>query len=350
MGLVLGAIAAVGTPCAAATIELETGERIIAAIVERTETALIVDHPMFGRLEVPIATIALVDGAVLPLAATETAETADAPAHTTGLSAIGTDAAAAQDPPDPTPPPGPRIADPVNAPVPEKPPEFPWKSRIEFGLIINEGSTQDARVYTSLRSERQTTKHLVRIDGTYRYAENRGERSENRLTTGVYGEWGRHLPRWNVFGQTRWDTDEFQAWDWRLTGSGGVGYRIAEVKEARDDGTEFDKFLLTGRLGGGYRLEHGTVNDEVVPEGLAGATFTYRLNDSQVINGESTFFPDLRESGEFRAVSKLDWTMALPEMEGVNLKFGLLHEYESELDSGDQRNDFTAYATLVFDF
>ena len=337
------ALVAALTPWACGeTVTLTTGDTLVAPILNANDATVVLDHPLFGEMIVPRERIQAIEPddatpvVALPEAALPAVAAPDAVSNAT------------QEPPTP-PPPAP-VAEPVNVPLPDAPPEYPWRSRAELGLTINEGSTQDARGYVALRTERQTDRNVVRLDTSFRYAEARSVRTENRIGGGVYGEWGRHLPRWNLFGQSRFDVDEFQVWDWRLTASGGLGYRFIESKATDDSGREYDRFLLSGRLGGGFRREFGLEIEETVPEGLAGVSFTYRLNGKQTINGESTIFPDLDSQGEFRTLSKLDWTIALTESNGINLKLGMLHEYETLVDVEDDRNDLTAYATLVFEF
>ena len=117
-----------------------------------------------------------------------------------------------------------------------------------------------------------------------------------------------------------------------------------------EDGKAVDLLTTTVRLGAGMKREFGSENDDITPEGLLGAEFACRISDRQRLIGATTVYPDLSENGDFRLVSNLDWAIAIDRMDGISLKLGLTHEYQSITDGEIPHNDLAAHAALVVDF
>jgi putative salt-induced outer membrane protein YdiY len=304
-------------------IELISGERLEGRIAQRSAESIILEHVILGRLEIPRAAIRSIDGRAL------------SPAEAEKPAAGQTDEVEQAPPP---PPPS----------SPEK--KVEWDAKLELGLSAREGTTDEASFRSGFRLSRKTNGHEFRYDATYRLATARGDRTENRFSTGFFSEWEKEEPGWTAFLQGRFDAAEFQAWDQRLTAAGGFGYRLLDLQGADEEGRPVDSFTLTGRLGGGVRQEFGSLDDELAPEGLLGAEFAWRASRDQAVTGEMTLYPDLNDTREFRLVSRLDWTIDIDQMDGVSLKLGLTHEYESRTRPGVAHSDLTAYAALVIDF
>ncbi|MDY7109760.1 MAG: DUF481 domain-containing protein [Planctomycetota bacterium] len=315
-----------------AEIELISGERLEGRIAERGPETIILEHEILGRLEIPRAAIRTVDGR--PLSPADEQAPREAPEAETKRDEQRTE------PPDSTQPPP--------TPSPEK--KITWDAKLELGLSAREGTTDEASIRGGLRIARTTNGHEFRYDATYRLATARGDRTENRFSTGFFSEWERKQSGWTAFVQGRFDAAEFQAWDQRLTAAGGLGYRLLDLEGVDEEGDPLDVFTLTGRLGGGLRQEFGSLDEELAPEGLLGAEFAWRMSRDQAITGDTTCYPDLNDTREFRLVSNLDWTVNINQMDGISLKLGLTHEYESRTRPGVAHSDLSAYAALVIDF
>ncbi|MCA9295682.1 MAG: DUF481 domain-containing protein [Phycisphaerales bacterium] len=355
------------TGAAGDSVTLTSGEQLQGAITNRNAEFITLEHHILGRLQIELSAITLVNGkepSALPeqrgIEPTKPAPAAsplppgsavDAQIPTSESSAPPVpasldDADDSDDSDD-----GPVVAAPVEqtlAILEEEPPK--WHSQIEIGLNGSDGSSETANLRTTFKTSVATDTSTFRFDTTYRLATNRGDRTENRFTAGTFNEWRQLESRWTAFVQTRLDSDEFQPWDARLTGSGGFGYVLYDVQKEREDGLSDDIFKLTARGGAGVRREFGSEDDDIAPEGLVGAEFQYALNDHVHLGGGSTLFPDFRESGDFRVVSNLDLTIDLTRFDGVHLKFGVANEYETLDDPSFDQSDFSAYATLVVKF
>jgi len=74
------------------------------------------------------------------------------------------------------------------------------------------------------------------------------------------------------------------------------------------------------------------------------------VSDRQSLSGATTYYPDLSTGGQFRWVSSVDWSIDFDQLDGISLKIGLAHEYQSKTSSGVPNNDISTFATLVIKF
>jgi len=332
--LALAVVLAGVSIASAEEVELTSGERLNGRLAERTAELIVLDHPLLGRLEIPILAVRAIDGRAIAPAEKQTAARLKR-----------ADKAAAETMPEQV-----AVALPSAGPeTPQRPP-VEWDSQFELGLTARQGTTEDMNLRLGLQSERESPTNLTRLDAAYRLASSRGDRTENSFTAGLFSEWPWPGSRWSAFAQGRFDADEFESWDRRLTAGAGLGYRFFNITARDERGDPFDRFILTGRIGGGVRQEFGSDNEELSPEGLLGLGFTYGFSTRQRVIADTTLYPDFNETSEFRLVSNLDWTIDIDRLDGISLKLGVAHEYESQTDPGVPHNDLTAHALVVIDF
>jgi len=96
--------------------------------------------------------------------------------------------------------------------------------------------------------------------------------------------------------------------------------------------------------------EFNSPDEDVRPEALAGVDFSWQINERQSLNFSNYVYPDLGETGEFRNVTAVDWTIKIDQADGLSLKFGINNEYESNAPSDAEKNDLKYFGALVFDF
>ncbi len=310
-------------------VTVTTGDVLRGEIVQSTAEHLVLDHPILGRLEIPRNAVERVED--LPPAS------AESPATTT------TDDAKADDgPPSPKPVPP--------TPQPEASPKPRWDSKVELGFVAHEGNTEDANVLLAVNSVRDRGYDKYTFDGRYSLRTSRGDRSENKLTAGLLTEWPLPPTRWSYFAQSRYDFDEFQSWETRLTGGGGMGYHLIDFNKFDSNGNSIDVFDLHVRMGVGLRREFGSMNERIQPEGILGGNLVWQVTEHQRFAAGSTIFPNLVESGEFRVVTNAEWVWNLNTFDGLSLKLGLAHEHQSLTDPGIDENDVSIYGAFVLDF
>ena len=306
-------------------LTLSTGDVLRGRLIQRTADFVIFEHPILGRLEIPAGEVRTlrplhVDTSPLP---EKKAAVTPSPAHVT-----------------------PQVGEADGPPPAVK----RWKSRLELGFSGSAGVTDETNLRIALNTAFKEDTFRLTIDSRYLLDTSSGDRTDNKLTVGVISQWDLPASRWSYFAQGRYDFDEFQSWEHRVTAGGGVGYVLTNVTGLDDAGQSVDVFTLTGRLGLGGRKEFGSLDEDLQPEGIIGADLTWHISQRQNLSTQLTFFPELDDTAEFRLVTKGEWLLKLDAHEGLSFKLGIDYEHQSQTDPGISPNDVTVYGTLVLDF
>ena len=315
-----------------AVLELQSGDRVSGTLLSHDGDSITIEHDLFGRQVIPATQL--------------TGLSLSMPKSPAEVSDIATEPELVEPTTD-TPPVS--VLD-TTAPAAPSEPEPNWDWSLELGGTFRAGNTEDQAGRLVVNAARTSPSNTLRLDAGYRVAARDGDRTENRVTTGAYSEWPRQSTRWSTFAQGRYDIDEFQSWDSRLTASGGVSYHFIDDKTLNEASQIESALALSMRVGAGVRQEFGSLQEDAVPEGVLGANLSWTISPRQRMNANSTFFPDLDQNSEYRVVSNVDWSIDLDHMDGISLKLGVAHEFESTTDPGIEENDVSAYATLVLDF
>lgn len=212
--------------------------------------------------------------------------------------------------------------------------------RFELGGSSSTGNTDAQDFFARVRSARTRPDTVLELDAANFYGASNGDRNKNKFTAGANHDWLVPDSRWMYFAQGRYDYDEFQSWDQRLSGAAGLGYELYN----RDD------FTVILRAGAGAVKEIGSKRNQIIPEGVLGGELGWQITDQQRFEADSLVYPDFDETGEFRAVSSAVWSYSLNESHNLTLNFGLLNEYQSKVDPGIKHDDLKIYGGLGFDF
>ncbi len=286
------------TPLASAAIEtfrLESGDVVSGDVLERNADRILLQHPIFGRLELPVAELAAPE-AKPP----EPPRRVDRGAFGSGW-LIG------------------------------------WKRRIGLGFSGAEGSTKEANIDANLRFDFENEEKRWKIDSVYSFSNSDGETDKSQGHLQVNRDWLQSGSRWFQFANGRYEYDRFRAWNHRVGLVGGIGYDLHEG----------ELWLLRGRQGGGgsYELDG---EEDLRPEALVGIDSNWTISDRQKVEFVGELFPDLIDFGELRTRETLDWNIKIAEGSGLGLSFGVRHEYQSQSD--DEPNELTYRGLVTYDF
>tara|TARA_B100000941_G_C28492390_1_gene548754 strand:+ start:981 stop:1907 length:927 start_codon:yes stop_codon:yes gene_type:complete len=215
-----------------------------------------------------------------------------------------------------------------------------WESQFEAGATVATGNTEKANIYLRFNTTTENEKRAWDFDTAYYRDQTDGTVSTNKFTAGLKHEWLFKDSPWSIFAQGRFDYDEFQSWDKRLSGALGAGYQWIKT----------DDLNVKFKLGAGASKEYGSLDEDVVPELLAGFDVKWQISKNQKFKAGTTIYPDLSDIGEYRLVSDAAWVIDLNTVEKVSLKVGVENEYQSKVDAGVKNNDFRLYSALVFKF
>ncbi len=283
-------------------VTLETGETLRGTVVERTAGEVVLDHPILGKLRIP-------GGKVTGVLIGESRKVAP-----------GEDAVAAM----------PAPAEPVPA----------WKSKLEVGLNGAGGNTRSNNLMAGVTSERTLPKDIWKFNARYTASSSEGTTTQNRFSAGLRKDWILEDERKSVFAEGLYDHDQFQEWTQRGSVAAGYAFRFLNEKD----------FTLGYRLGAAGTKEWGSGEDHVRPEGLLGLEGKWKIDASKELVFQSTYYPDLTDRPEYRALSSATISFRLNDAGTLNLRLGVEHEYDTHRTEPFKRTDYRYFLLLVMDF
>jgi putative salt-induced outer membrane protein YdiY len=288
----------------AATVTLTSGDRLSGTISASTPEVVTLQHPLLGELSLPRSEIAAIDPDPAPASTEESVETVVAE-QDAGLLGSGW------------------LSD--------------WTRRVEVGITGAAGNSENQKITAGFTAgfEDETTRWAH--ETAYYRNESDGSLTDNTFKSLLNRDWLQPGSPWFQFAGGRFDWDEFQDWDTRLTGNGGIGYEFI--------GT--DRLRLLGRAGLGANQTFGD-REELTLEGLLEVDAIWRISPAQTLAFTNTFHPNLEESGEYRNLTSIDWTLDLDEASGLGLKISLSNDYDSLAADASDKNDFRYAGALVW--
>jgi len=281
------------TAVRAETVELTNGDRLEGELLEQTDDHIVIEHPVLGRVEVPRGAIA---------------------------------------PPPPPEPPKPPVPGLFGSPVLRG-----WKRNLAVGFSGSSGNSSDTSFNTALSLGREAENYRGSFESAYFFASKDGDRTTNEFYADYKHDFLFGESRFFLFATGRYDYDQFQSWENRVSASFGAGYDILR----RSD------FSLRGNIGGGLSRTWGTER-KWKPEGVVGAIASWKISDGQTLSGDATYYPNFNDLPEFRLIANAAYTIAVGQIEGLGLKFGVKNEYNSETE-GDN-NNLKYYGNLAYEF
>ena len=305
------------TSAHAETIRLESGDVINADIVSQDAERVTIDHPSLGELTIERDQIVAIyadqsalDAALAEEEAAEKAADLEAErAADDGLFGTGFLAG--------------------------------WNRQLELGLNGAQGNTQNLNFRTAFKANYEDDEDRWLYNMQYRTASSEGDTTEKKFYAELFKDWLIPDEDYFYFGNGRYDWDDFEDWDSRWSGFGGIGYQFLED----------DTWNVRGRAGLGGNQETGGVDgDEFTFEALLGVEADYQIDDGHSIAFTNYLYPSLEDAADFRNVTTLDYIISIDRDKGLALKLGVANEHDSSAPATSEKNDFTYYATLLWQF
>lgn len=281
-------------------VVLQSGETLKGRILERTDFEVVLDHPVLGRVTIPAGRVK----------------------------------SAVREGEKPPPPP---------------PAEPRWKSKLEAGITGAEGNTDTLSATVGAVSDLELPRHLWHVESRYFLKETDGVTTESRFYALLRKDWRFEKEvRYTFFAEGRYDRDQFQQWTQRATAAGGVTYRFIEK----------ERLFVAFRVGGAATKEWGvertpadpSPDTDVRPEGLLGVETKWKIDDSKELTAQSTYYPDLSDSPEYRTLSSAGLSIRLDDKGAVSFRAGVEHEYDTHRKEPFKRTDVRYFALLVVEF
>jgi hypothetical protein len=233
---------------------------------------------------------------------------------------------------------------------PEGEPEMPedpsswadgWAWKAVAGINGASGNSENFSARASLDGERKTSKYETSLGLSYTFSASDGDKDTSRGVAQINNDWLTDS-KWRYFATGKYEYDEFQQWDHRLSGAFGVGYELY-----KDEKTT----ILIGRIGvGGYYEIGDMADEEFVPEGLIGLELEHQYSENTKITADTTYYPSFDEFGEFRWDTNAGIEVLMDADSGMSLNAGISHRHDSQPGAGQRPNDLEYYMGLGWNF
>lgn len=153
-------------------VQLTDGDVLRGTVVERTDTHIVFDHSILGRLEIPRDQITDLD-------------------------------------------------------IEEKK-DVKWDSHVNVTFNGASGNTEESSLRIGGRSRRRTPSTRLRLDSAYYLSTSESKIDNNKFTLGIVHHWLLPESRWFFFADGRFDYDQFESWRQRLAAHVGPGYDVID--------------------------------------------------------------------------------------------------------------------------
>ncbi|MAI80129.1 MAG: hypothetical protein CL917_14370 [Deltaproteobacteria bacterium] len=277
----------ISIPALAKEVELNNGDKIDVSVVEETDKTLVVDHPQLGRIVIPKKDIK--------------------PPAEPNPGIFGTSFMKG------------------------------WSRNFGAGFSGSSGNSTDASFNAALAASRSAKDFRGNFTSAFFFASTEGTRNSNEFFANYKHEFLLGKSGFFIFLQGRYQYDQFQAWENRISSSTGLGYDIYET----------DKIFLTGEIGFGFSRTWGNER-QWRPEGVVGMTFSWKPLKGHELQLNATYYPDFDDLPEFRLLANAAYIVGITQIEGLSLQVGTKNEYDSK-QPGDN-NNLKYYGNLVYDF
>lgn len=216
-----------------------------------------------------------------------------------------------------------------------------WNRQLELGLNGAEGNSQNLNFRAAFKTDYEDDEDRWLYSMVYRAASSNGATTEKNFNAELFKDWLLPGEDYFYFANGRYDWDDFQDWESRWSGFGGIGYQFL------DD----EKWNVRGRAGiGGNQEMGGTGGDEFTVEALLGIEADYQIKDGHSLAFTNYLYPSLENAADFRNVTTLDYIITIDRDKGMALKLGMANDHESDAPATSKKNDFTYYASLIWQF
>ena len=319
-------------------VQLVGGDSLRGELVSETPDSIIIKHSVLGQMTIARSNMTSM--------VTQTANPAATPNAPANVAAIATDITNANqasseavvvDSSKGTAAPAGGAA--AEAPKPVVP-VSPWKFAVAANANYTDASDKqlDFRVAGGAVYEIKDVEKW-KTDAEYFFKTvNDATTDNNLLVTSVYDR-DVTATDWLWFLKAQGQASSLEAWEERLSGWGGIGYRFFRAPP----------LALVGKVGIGASHEFGAVN-ETYPEGYFELDSKWDITERQSIQGNAYIAPDVSDISQYVMIARADWVLKVDPEIGLSLVGGLRYQYQSNVPAGENATDLRVYAGLKLDF
>jgi len=258
--------------------------------------------------------------------------------------------------PDETTPPPDQAEHEIGSPAPShliKEPEFDrlkafsarakengFSSSIDMSLTSETGNTDERSLRIGAKLGREYSNIKLSSDLSYYNKESNGETTDDKLTFGLVRDQSYEDSDWFFFMMGRYDYDQFESWRHRVSFHSGPGYKLIQKPD----------FFMDLRAGPGVRKEWDSETTDPEFEGVVGTNFEWKRTKRQTFSFSTFFYAVLDDFDDNRTRTTFDWDYLLSEEINLSFVLGVLHEYQSVVDPGKDKNDTRVHTGIRYRF
>jgi len=276
-------------PVGAETYELKNGDKITGEVIRLDDEKVVLEHAVFGEIEIPLT------------------EVAPAKGPRPGL--FGT----------------PLLAG--------------WTRTFQLGVNGERGESETVDAVGALDLDYEEDELRWNVDGRYTFSNAETETTKHNALLEATRAKNFADSRWFWLANGRWDWDEFRSWNHRLTAIAGLGYDLIER----------DAFTLRVAAGPAVTREFGGT-DAWLYEAMVGVQAIWKIAENHRVEVKNSFFQAANENSPYRNLTEANWKWQLSQDPGLSLNFRVENEYESDPLPGVERNDLKYFTSLGIDF
>lgn len=323
---------------AVVTITLTNGDIFHAAVITDSDP-LVIEHALIGKLSIARERIRSIVADASPGASVPAPPATPQPA-----------APAAPEvkyvAPAPAPAPPPPVAEAKPPQLPAAPPAEPglldlWKFSFEGGVNGTAGKTPVQSFRGVLNANRSTPEMTTTSTLGWWYSRADDTETQQRVQLDARNEWP-STPKssWGYYVAGRSEYDQFQQWDWRLSGQAGLSFNLWQD----------EKLTLNARSGFGASREFGIERPDVHAEFTPSFDVELRINPRNKICASVSGNVDLEHTDGSRANLKAWYEALLDPSNGMSLKLGVEDRYERSPAFFREKHEIDYFAVIVFTF
>ncbi len=214
-----------------------------------------------------------------------------------------------------------------------------WSATVEAGVLYKEGNTESLTARGRAELRRKSPKDLLKFYIAGEYAEESKVRDTAEIKGGAYYE---HLITKRLFGYGGFELeyDEFENLDLRVSTAAGLGYYW--LKE------EHHELKTRGGIGFLHESYMNNTNRHTF-QGDLGLDYFVDLAEWLRFTHSTSYYPTFESIRDYRLVSDSALIIPLGDSEAWKLKLGAAYEYKSLPTGGAKRLDQTYYANIMLD-
>jgi hypothetical protein len=215
-----------------------------------------------------------------------------------------------------------------------------WKRSADIGLNGSQGNTDNLNVRGALGAVRDAADMTTAAGISYIYGSQDSTKTKSKGEAFIRNDWKLEKP-WGWYAIGKLEYDEFQAWQWRISGATGPSYLLIDSEVT----------MLKLRAGIGASYETGKqAKEELTAEINLGFDLTHKFTERT--KGFITFdyYANLNDFPEYRHVTSAGLEVNVDPTANMFLKLGAQNRYDSRSRAPVKKNDLDYFLTLGWTF